>query len=79
MLLAAEDKGKVGLLTVKEAKPGDVCSFEELGNSAEEISFENFLKIKITAKDGKVFYNNKELKVNKEAVSVEKVKSGEVR
>lgn len=79
MLLAAEDKNDVGLLIVNDAKPGDVCSFNGLENSGKEISFENFLKIKINAKGGKVFYGNKELKVNKEAVSVEKVKEGRVR
>ena len=79
MMLAAEDKKDVGLLTVKDAEPGDACKFEGLGSSDKEISFENFLKLKIITKDGKVFYDNKELKVNNESVSVEKVTSGRVR
>ena len=79
MLLAAEKGKEVGILTVKEAEPGDVCSFDNLENSSREISFENFLKLKIIAKDGKVFYDNKELKVNNESVYVEKVKEGKVR
>ena len=79
MLLAAEDKKDVGLLTVKDAEPGDACKFDGLENSDKEIYFENFLKLKIIAKDGRVFYDNKELKVNNESVSVEKVKDGRVR
>ncbi|MBL7055166.1 methionine--tRNA ligase [Candidatus Woesearchaeota archaeon] len=79
MLLASEDDGVVGLLTVKNAKTGDSACFGNLKNSNKEISFDNFLKMKITAKDGKVFCNNKELKINNESVSIEKVKNGKVR
>ena len=80
MLLAAEDKkGKIGILTVKDAKVGDICNFNNLKNLDKEVSFDDFLKIKIIAKDSKVFYKNMELKVNNEAVSVEKVKNGKVR
>ena len=79
MLLAAEDsKGNVGLLTAK-AEPGNDVKFGNLKNSNKEITFENFLKINILAKDGKIFFNNLELSVNNEAVSVEKVKEGKVR
>ena len=80
MLLAAEDnKGNVGLLTVKQSIPGDILKFGNLKNSSKEISFENFQKLDIQAKGGKVFFNDLELKTDKEAVSVEKVKSGKVR
>ncbi len=75
MLLAAEDdKGVVGLLTVKDSEPGSEVKFGNLKNSGEEISFENFLKIKIKAKEGKVVFNDRGLKTDKEAVSVEKIK-----
>ena len=79
MLLAAEKNGEVGILTAKKAKEGDICSFGSLKNSNKEISFDDFLKLKITAKDNKVFYGNKELKANNESVSVDKVKDGRVR
>ena len=80
MLLAAEDsKGNVGLLTVKKSEPGNEVKFGNLKNSNKEISFENFQKINIIAKQGKVFFNDLELKTDKETVSVEKVKEGVVR
>ena len=79
MLLAAEDKENVGLLTVKDSEPGTEVKFGNLKNSNKEISFENFQKIKIIAKDGKVYFNELELKTDKETVSVEKVKEGSVR
>ncbi len=79
MLLAAEDsKGTVGLLTTK-AEPGAEVKFGNLKNSNKEISFDSFLKINIKAKEGKIYFNNLELKTDKEAVSVEKVKDGSVR
>ena len=77
MLLAAEDKENVGLLTVN-ADPGSEVRFGNLKNSNKEISFENFQKIKIIAKEGKVFFNDLELKSDKETVSVEKIKDGKV-
>ena len=48
MLLAGctDDESVVGLLTVKESKPGDKVYFEDIEHSSEEISFDNFLKIK---------------------------------
>ena len=80
MLLAAEDnKGNVGLLTVKQSEPGDDVRFGNLENSSKELSFDSFQKLKIEAKQGKVFFNDLKLKTDKEAVSVEKVKDGKVR
>jgi methionyl-tRNA synthetase len=79
MLLAAEDKGKVGLLTVENAKPGDACNFGSLKNSRSEISFDDFMKLKITAKNGRVFYGEKELRANGKRVSVERLSRGVVK
>jgi len=80
MLLAAEDnKGNVGLLTVKQSESGTEVKFGNLKNSNKEINFENFQKINIEAKDRKVYFNNLELKTEKETVSIEKVKEGKVR
>lgn len=75
MLLAAENaEGTVGLLRVKDSEPGLEVKFGDLKNSKEEISFENFQKIKMKVKGGKVIFNGLELKADKEAVSVEKIK-----
>ncbi|MCK4859634.1 MAG: methionine--tRNA ligase, partial [Candidatus Omnitrophica bacterium] len=80
MLLAAEDDGgNVGLLEVKQSEPGNEVKFGNLKNSNKEISFENFQKINIEAKGGKVYFNDLELKTDKESVSVEKVESGKIR
>ena len=80
MLLAGEDnKGNVGVLTVKKSEPGSEVKFGNLKNSNKEISFDSFQKLKIIVKKGKVISNNLELKTNKEAVSVEKVKNGKIR
>jgi methionyl-tRNA synthetase len=78
MLLAGEDKGNVGVLTVKQSKPGDEVKFGNLANSTNQISFDSFQKIDIKVKDGKVIFNDLELTTNKEAVSVEKIKNGKV-
>ncbi|MFH0868191.1 MAG: methionine--tRNA ligase [Candidatus Woesearchaeota archaeon] len=78
MLLAGEDNKNVGLLAAK-AEPGSEVRFGSLKNSNKEISFENFQKINIKVKEGKVVFNDLELKDNKGAVSVEKVKDGNVR
>tara|TARA_Y100000310_G_scaffold345527_1_gene466025 strand:+ start:20632 stop:22614 length:1983 start_codon:yes stop_codon:yes gene_type:complete len=79
MLLAAEDKKSIGLLTVKQSKPGDEVKFGSLKNSNKELSFESFQKLDIKAKGGKVIWNDLELKTDKETVSVENVKDGKVR
>jgi len=80
MLLAGEDnKGNVGVLTVKQSKAGDEVRFGNLNNSNKEISFYNFQKINIKVKEGKVVCDELELKTDKEAVSVEKVTNGKVR
>ncbi len=80
MLLATEDEnGTVGVLIVNKSEAGSSVNFGNLENSDKEISFENFQKLKIAAKDGKVLFNNLELKTDKEIVSVEKVKEGKVR
>jgi len=79
MLLAAEDKGTVGVLAVNKSQPGTEVKCGNLANSTEQISFENFQKLKIEAKGGKVYFDDLELKTDKETVSVEKVKDGKVR
>jgi len=79
MLLAGEDKKHVGILTVSQSKPGDKVNFGNLENSNEKLSFESFQKLNIEVKDGKVIFNDLELKTDKEIVSVEKVKNGKVR
>lgn len=77
MLLAgcSDDEKEIGLLTVK-ANPGDNVYFEGIEHSSEQISFDNFLKIKMLVKGGKCYYKDKVLKTDKEEVIVEKVGDG---
>ncbi len=79
MLLAGEDKDNVGVLTVSQSKAGDEVKFGNLNNSNKELSFENFQKLNIKVRDGKVVFNDLQLKTDKEDVSVEKVRDGRVR
>ncbi len=80
MLLAASDENdNTGVLTVKSSEPGTLVKCGNLENSTEQITYENFEKIKIEAKDGKIICNNSELKAGNEPVHAEKVKEGKVR
>ena len=76
MLLAGDDGAGCGLLTVSESSPGDKAYFEGFENSNKELSFEDFLKIQMIVKNSKVYFENKELKTEKEIVKVERVKDG---
>ena len=76
MLLAGDDGINVGVLTVDKSNPSDKVYFDGYENSAKELSFDEFLKIKMTVKNSKVYFENRELKTEKEIVRVEKVKDG---
>jgi len=76
MLLVAEDKGKVGLLTAEKSNAGDNVCFNGLINNNKEISFDDFKKIKMTVSSGKVLYYNKIMKTDKEEIIVERVSDG---
>ena len=78
MLLAAEDdKGVVGLILAPNAKPGERVRTEDLGPAKEEISFEEFMTLTFSAKDGKVFLNNKKLQAKDSQLIIDKnIKNG---
>lgn len=76
MLLAGDDGKSLGVLTVNKSNPGDKAYFDGYENSAKEIGFEDFLKIKMAVKDSKVYFDGRELKTSNETVRVEKVKDG---
>ncbi len=80
MLLAAEDKsGKVGVLFVEESRPGEQVFVEGKPPKTKQITFKDFLKVRIEARDGRVFSDGKVLKTVEEEVKVDKVKEGSVR
>ncbi len=74
MLLAGDDGNAVGVLTVEKSNPGDKVYFEGFENSNKELSFDEFLKIKMAVQNSKAYFENKELKTGKEIVKVERVK-----
>ena len=79
MLLAGEDNGKVEVLYVEKSEPGEQVYIEEVKPQDKKISFEEFLKIKIIVKNGRVISDNKELQTNKEKVKIKELKKGLVR
>jgi hypothetical protein len=76
MILSGDDGTHVGILTVDKSEAGDKVFVEGYDNSAKELTFDDFLKLTITVKNGHAVFEGKELKTDKETVRVEKVKDG---
>jgi len=76
MLLAGDDGQNVGVLTIDKSEAGDKAYFEGYENLNNELGFDDFLKIKMEVRDGKAYFQDKELKTDKEIVRVEKAKDG---
>ena len=78
MLLAGEDKsGKVGLVTVDSAIPGDSVHVDGLETSAKDaIKIDDFFKFKLTTKKGGVLVDGKPLVTSKGKVLCERVADG---
>ena len=76
MLLAGDDGEGPGLLTVNESNPGDKVYFEGFENGISQVTYEEFAKINMVVKNSKVYFENKELKTDKELIRVEKTKDG---
>ena len=76
MLLAGDDGKDVGILTIENAKPGTQVGIEGFENSSEQISFEQFQKLKIIVKNNKPYFSSKEIKAGSESIKAEKVKDG---
>lgn len=76
MLLAGEDEKDCGLLCAEKSEPGANIYFEGLENDNKEINFEEFKKIKMVVKNGKIVYKDKVMKTDKEEVKIEKMGEG---
>ncbi len=76
MLLAGDDGTHVGVLTLDKSNMGDKVYFEGYENINKELSYDEFAKLKMEVKEGRVYFENRELKTDKEIVKVEKVKDG---
>ncbi|MBU1201090.1 MAG: methionine--tRNA ligase [Nanoarchaeota archaeon] len=79
MLLAAQEGEKVGVLFVEKAKPGERVLIDGSKPGEKEITFNEFLEIKLEAKNGKAFFEGKVLKAGSEEVRVDKDLSGDIR
>ncbi len=74
MLLAGDDGKNIGLIAPKESEPGDSVHFEGYNKvNKAQISYEDFAKIQMLTKDGKIIYNGKLMRTDKEILAVEKV------
>lgn len=71
MLLAADDGKNLRLLEAPNSEPGDAVFAEGYKNSEKEITFDEFLKIKLSVKDKKIIFENKSLKTKKEGIMAE--------
>jgi len=65
MLLAADKDKEVKVLEIPEAHAGDQVIVEGIKPQTQEITFEQFQKIKLTVKDKVAVYNDKPLKAHK--------------
>ncbi|RMF54791.1 methionine--tRNA ligase [Candidatus Woesearchaeota archaeon] len=75
MLLAAEDKEKkVALLLAEKSEPGDRVFVNGINQEPKkQLEFKEFLQAKMVTSGNKVLYNNKELRTEKELISVKGV------
>jgi len=67
MLLACSKGKELSLLSVKDAKPGESVTAGPK-DPLDEISIDDFFKVKFEVKGKKVYCKNKEMKVGKESV-----------
>jgi len=73
MLLAAEDKETISLLVAPKSKIGDQVFVEGIeSNPVEEVSFEDWQKIKFTIEDNNVIFDGKQLKTSKENIKTDR-------
>ncbi|HLD00405.1 MAG TPA: methionine--tRNA ligase [Candidatus Nanoarchaeia archaeon] len=76
MALLADDSPKLAFLEVSKTKIGEEVNFGNLIGSSSEITFEQFSKLELIVKDGKVMFNHLVLKSQVEEVKVVGVKDG---
>ena len=70
MVLAADDGSRVALLDVEKTEVGEEVKFEGLENSSKEITFDEFLKVKMEVVNENVAYKGRKLVSEVEEVSV---------
>jgi methionyl-tRNA synthetase len=85
MLLACEENGIVGLV-LPDAELGEYAYAGEIDDSRIEIiknlpkiTIKDFAEVSLFAKDGVVYADGKELRLQKGKISIDKVSNGKVR
>jgi methionyl-tRNA synthetase len=76
MIMVADDGAAVSLLEVGNSNIGEEVQFEDYDNSASEVTFDEFLELILTVKDGHVVYEGKEMNTETDDVLVSGVKQG---
>ncbi len=71
MMLAAEKEGKVKILEATEAHAGDQVFVEGITPKTQQITIDDFQKIKLTTKNKQAVYSDKPLKTHKGPVTVD--------
>ncbi|MBU1199520.1 MAG: methionine--tRNA ligase [Nanoarchaeota archaeon] len=79
MLLACMQGDKLGLVTAKKAEPGTQVLVDGSKPNDDIISIDDFKTIKLRAKDGKAFGDDKVMKAGEEELFVEKDVSGKIK
>jgi methionyl-tRNA synthetase len=75
MLLAGDDGKNVEVLSA-DLDPGTEVGIRGYDHSNEQITFEQFQKLKIVIKEKRPFFENNEIKAGSEGITVKKVKDG---
>jgi methionyl-tRNA synthetase len=76
MIFAADDHENVSILHAKKTKVGAVVNFSGLENSEKEVTFDDFLKIKMLVKNDNIYFGDKKLSSKVEDIVVTGVKEG---
>ena len=71
MLLAAEKKGRVAILSAPEAAPGDPVLIEGMHSSEKTITFPDFNALGLSVEGKRVYYGDRVLKTHKGEVVVD--------
>ena len=80
MLLAGDDSVNVGVLNPQKSKPGDQVFVDGVTEyKTDKITFDDFMKYTLEARDGKAYLQGKQLKTSSEEIRLEKVKNGRIR
>lgn len=79
MLLACDDGSKTGVLTADKSQIGDDVYFDGLQSGSEEATLDDFKKINIEAKGGRVYYEGRPLRTKSEIIKTDKVDNGKIR